>query len=86
MFLAGRYVDDPRAGLLSNTSLDGDNVYCGTVLGVLLGLASDTSVSQWFGQLTDREAIDMETQPLLAQSYVGHSAAYCLESASITCC
>jgi hypothetical protein len=34
----------------------------------LLGLASDTSVSQWFGQLTDRKAIDLEIQALLAQA------------------
>jgi ADP-ribosylglycohydrolase len=68
MFLAGKYVDDPRAGLLSNTNLGGDNVHRGAVLGVLLGLASDTSVSQWFGQLTDRKAIDMEIQALLPQA------------------
>jgi hypothetical protein len=65
MFLAGKYVDEPRSGLLSNTNLGGDNVHRGAVLGVLLGLATDTCVSEWFGQLKDRKAIDSEIQGLL---------------------
>lgn len=68
MFLAGKYVDDPRAGLLSNTNLGGDNVHRCAVLGILLGLASDSSVSEWFGQLKDRKAIDDEIEGLLSSS------------------
>jgi ADP-ribosylglycohydrolase len=38
LYLALKYHDDPRSGLIANTMAGGDNAYRGAVLGALLGL------------------------------------------------
>jgi ADP-ribosylglycohydrolase len=38
LYLALKYHDDARSGLIANTMAGGDNAYRGAVLGALLGL------------------------------------------------
>jgi len=40
MYLAAKYHNAPREGLIANTMLGGDNVHRGAVLGALLGAAN----------------------------------------------
>ncbi|WP_319549756.1 ADP-ribosylglycohydrolase family protein [Desulfogranum marinum] len=65
LYLAYKYVNDPKAGLLANTNLGGDNVHRGAILGVILGLATSRTVDAFFNSLTDRQAIDQEIVALL---------------------
>jgi hypothetical protein len=59
-------VNDPKAALLANTNLGGDNAHRGAVLGVLLGLATGgRTVDAFFHQLEDRQAIEDEITALL---------------------
>ena len=66
LYLAYKYADKPKAGLLANTNLGGDNVHRGTVLGTLLGLANDATIDEFYKGLRDKEAIDTELKALLA--------------------
>ena len=68
LYLACKYLRDPKAGLLSNTNLGGDNVHRGAVLGLILGLAANDGMDSWFSQLTEAAAIDREIKDLLGQS------------------
>ena len=68
LYLACKYWRDPKAGLLSNTNLGGDNVHRGAVLGLILGLAANDGMDSWFSQLTEAAAIDREIKDLLGQS------------------
>lgn len=65
LYLANKYVDNPRAALLANANLGGDNVHRGAVLGVLLGLACGHTVDALFTALKDHQAIDDEIDALL---------------------
>ena len=65
LFLACKYLQDPMAGLRSNTNLGGDNVHRGSVLGFILGLATGVSLQDYFAQLTAQRAIDAEINGLL---------------------
>ncbi len=49
LYLALKYHDEPKQGLISNTNLGGDNVYRGAVLGSLLGAANGLEAfpSRW---------------------------------------
>jgi len=60
LYLAYKYRDDPRAGLLANANAGGDNVHRGAVLGVLFGLLHGREETDWFAQLTDSAAIAQE--------------------------
>ncbi len=64
LFLAFKYLEDPRQALLANTNLGGDNVHRGAVLGTLLGLSCGHTVNEFFDQLVDRQAIDAEISAL----------------------
>ena len=68
LFLAGKYVQNPKAGILANANLGGDNVHRGTVLATLLGLCSDTSshFKHLYTKLVDFKTIDSEINELLA--------------------
>ncbi|MFH2051068.1 MAG: ADP-ribosylglycohydrolase family protein [bacterium] len=44
VYLAWKYHEDPRAGLIANTMAGGDNCYRGVVLGALLGAAGGPQV------------------------------------------
>lgn len=65
LYLAYKYVNDPKAALLANTNLGGDNVHRGAVLGVIMGLATSRTVDAFFNKLTDRQAIDEEIIALI---------------------
>ena len=62
IYLAAKYHDAPREGLIANTMLGGDNVHRGAVLGVLLGAANGEEAwpIEW------REGLKT-TPPLLAR-------------------
>lgn len=66
LYLAYKYLDDPKTALLANTNLGGDNVHRGAVLGVIVSLACGKSVEEWFEQLLESEAITAEIAALLA--------------------
>ena len=65
LYLAYQYAEDPKAALLANTNLGGDNVHRGSVLGGILGLATGRTVDEFFNQLKDRRAIDEEISALI---------------------
>lgn len=65
LYLAYKYADSLEAGLLSNTNLGGDNVHRGSVLGVILGLATGETANSLFSQLRDADAIQAEVRELL---------------------
>jgi hypothetical protein len=65
LYLAYKYADKPKAGLLANTNLGGDNVHRGTVLGTILGLASNNTPQDIYNGLRDKEVLDKEFQALL---------------------
>lgn len=65
LYLAYKYLADPRLALLANSNLGGDNVHRGAVLGILVGLACGRTVDDFFAQLVDRKAIDGEIRDLL---------------------
>jgi len=60
LYLAYKYRDDPRAGLLANANVGGDNVHRGAVLGMLFGLLHGREEADWFAQLADSAAIAQE--------------------------
>ena len=65
LYLAYKYAEQPKAGLLANTNLGGDNVHRGTVLGAILGLANAYSANEFYGELRDKDAIEKEIIALL---------------------
>lgn len=65
LYLAYKYADDPKAALLANTNLGGDNAHRGAVLGVILGLATGRTVAAFFDRLQDGRAIDREIAALM---------------------
>lgn len=66
LFLLYKYLDNPHQGLLANTNLGGENCHRGSVLGVLLGLATGDGWADRFAQLVDAQAIEREIHSLLA--------------------
>jgi ADP-ribosylglycohydrolase len=66
LYLAYKYLNDPWQALKVNTSLGGDNVHRGNVLGVLLGLQSDIVVTHWFDQLLSYNVISQEIDALIS--------------------
>lgn len=65
LYLAYKYIEDPKEALLVNTNLGGDNVHRGAVLGFILGLACGRTVEEWYRQLVDYRAIATEIAALL---------------------
>ncbi|MBS3779298.1 MAG: ADP-ribosylglycohydrolase family protein [Desulfovermiculus sp.] len=68
LYLASKYANDPKAGLLANTNLGGDNVHRGAVLGVILGLSTSRTVDEFFQGLKDRQALDAEIDALIGMN------------------
>ncbi len=60
LYLAFKYRKDPKAALLANTNLGGENAHRGAVLGGIISLSCDSTVDAWFEQLTDYQAIQSE--------------------------
>lgn len=65
LYLAWKYMDNPRQALLVNANLGGDNCHRGAVLGVILGLASGAGLGDWFSQLEQARAIEVELSNLM---------------------
>jgi ADP-ribosylglycohydrolase len=65
LYLAYRYLDEPKKCLLANANLGGDNVHRGIVLGMITGLSSDDFPQDIYQHLTDHKAIDSEIRDLL---------------------
>jgi len=65
LYLAYKYHADLRTALLVNANLGGDNVHRGMVLGVLLGLVSGETESEFYGSLIHRAEIESEIMALL---------------------
>lgn len=61
-YLAAKYHASPNKAMLVNTNLGGENAHRGSVLGTLVGLASDHQDETLFEQLAHRESIDTEVQ------------------------
>lgn len=66
LYLAYKYQHDPWQALRVNTNLGGDNVHRGMVLGILLGLQTDTVAAAWFTQLSNHNAINQEINELIS--------------------
>lgn len=66
LYLAYRYLDNPKTALVANTNLGGDNVHRGAVLGAIVSLACGRTVDEWFDQLYESQAIASEIAALLA--------------------
>ena len=65
LYLAYKYADKTKAGLMANANLCGDNVHRGTVLGAILGLANSCIPNELYDQLRDRVLIEEEITALL---------------------
>jgi ADP-ribosylglycohydrolase len=65
LYLAYKYLNDPWKALIVNTNLGGDNAHRGNVLGILLGLQSDTVANNWFEKLLNHNAIGQEIDALV---------------------
>lgn len=58
-FFAARYPFEPKAALLANTNVGGDNVHRGAVLGALLGLINGAELSMpWWKGMVRRDELD----------------------------
>jgi ADP-ribosylglycohydrolase len=68
LYLAYKYRDQPRQGLIANTNLGGDNVHRGSVLGIILGLINSARVDDDFNQLVDQAELNSEISELLRLS------------------
>jgi len=66
LYLAYKYRQQPRQGLIANTNLGGDNVHRGSVLGAILGLINAASVAHDFNQLVDHAELTAEIHALLS--------------------
>jgi ADP-ribosylglycohydrolase len=71
LYLAAKYANDARAGLIANTNAGGDNVHRGFVLGGLLGLITGHTEPNWYQRLLCTQALDQEISELLSHTHVG---------------
>lgn len=66
LYLAYKYCAQPKAALLANTRVGGENCHRGAVLGVIMGLASADALADDFAQLVEADAIAQEINNLAA--------------------
>lgn len=66
LYLAYKYNKDPRAALLVNTNVGGENCHRGSVLGVIVGLSSADGLDDLFAKLVSAKAIGGEINILLS--------------------
>ena len=67
LYLAFKYRKDPKAALLANTNLGGENAHRGAVLGGIVSLSCDSAVDAWFEQLVDYQAIQSEIASVVSR-------------------
>lgn len=65
LYLAYKYCETPKHALLTNTNLGGENCHRGSVLGVIVGLASADGLDEFFSQLTNEPEIHNELNRLM---------------------
>lgn len=65
LYLAYKYIDTPKQALLANTNLGGENCHRGSVLGVLIGLATGNDLEELFSQLANATDIESELNRLI---------------------
>ena len=65
LYLAYKYVDAPKQALLANTNLGGENCHRGSVLGVLIGLATGDGLKELFSHLANATQIEDELNALI---------------------
>lgn len=70
LYLAYKYVDAPKQALLANTNLGGENCHRGSVLGVLVGLATDDGLDELFSQLANATQIEAELNALIESTLI----------------
>jgi len=64
LYLAYKYSSDPKAALLANTNVGGENCHRGSVLGVVVGLANADGLDELFDQLVHKNEIIKEINAL----------------------
>jgi ADP-ribosyl-[dinitrogen reductase] hydrolase len=77
LYLAYRYADDPRMGVIANTNVGGENCHRGSALGALLGAANGVEAwpEEWRTGLVAGAEIDKEARDFAAMCERAHSAA-----------
>jgi ADP-ribosylglycohydrolase len=65
LYLALKYLNNPKQALIVNTNLGGDNVHRGAVLGFIMGLVNPVNCMNDFGDLLNSDLIDHETKQLI---------------------
>lgn len=68
-YLASKYYEDPRKALLINTNLGGENAHRGSVLGSIIGLASNKFDEPFYSTLAQHDALDMQINQWLNRFY-----------------
>lgn len=68
-YLASKYYEDPRKALLINTNLGGENAHRGSVLGTIIGLASNKFDESFYTTLAQHDALDMQINQWLNRFY-----------------
>ena len=68
-YLASKYHEDPRKALLINTNLGGENAHRGSVLGTIIGLASNTYDEGFYTSLAQHETLDIQINAWLDKFY-----------------
>lgn len=68
-YLASKYYEDPRKALLINTNLGGENAHRGSVLGTIIGLASNKFDEPFYTTLAQHDALDMQINQWLNRFY-----------------
>jgi ADP-ribosylglycohydrolase len=68
LYLAYKYNADPKAALLANTNVGGENCHRGSVLGVILGLSTANGLDELFSALHQTDVIAAEITQLLSVS------------------
>jgi ADP-ribosylglycohydrolase len=68
-YLASKYYEDPRKALLINTNLGGENAHRGSVLGTIIGLASNKFDESFYTTLAQHDTLDMQINQWLNRFY-----------------
>lgn len=68
-YLASKYYEDPRNALLINTNLGGENAHRGSVLGTIVGLASNTYDEAFYTTLAQHDDLDIQINAWLDRFY-----------------
>lgn len=66
LYLAYKYNADPKAALLANTNVGGENCHRGSVLGVIVGLSTANEVDELVLALAQADSIAEEVRKLLS--------------------